>query len=182
MKNVSEKNAHFLSNRSFVPNILGFKTFSKSEPRSQGFVPWDREQCGSRLGRTPTFSFAAASRARGFRQPATETGSQKPGMPHQRSQGSQALYVEQRGSLAGLGLAPRSCGSRAAPCRIQWSRYLCQLWDCLCGAQMNDRLISQLSVTTVHRKCNVYRKFKLVLRWSLDLENSEIPHNLKTQL
>ena len=152
MKKVSEKNASLLNNRSFVPNILSFKTFSKSEPRSQGFVPWDREQCGSLLGRTPTFSFEAASYARGFRQSATESGSQKPGMPRQRSQGSQALYVEQRGSLEDLGLAPRSCGSWAAPCRIRWSRHLCQLWDCLYGAQMNVRLISQLSVR-VHRKC-----------------------------
>lgn len=172
MKKVSEKNANLLNNRSSVPNILGFKTFSKSEPRSQGFVPWDQEQCGSLLGRTPTFSFEGASYARGFRQSATESASRKPSMPHQCSRGSQTLYVEQRGSLEDLGLAPRSCGSQAAPCRIWWRRHLCQLWDCLYGAQMNVRLISQLSVSAQKR---YIRNFKLVLRWSLNLENSKIP-------
>lgn len=93
---------NLLNNWNFVPNILGFKTFSKSEPRSSGCVPREQEQCGSLLGRIPTFSLEAASCARGFRQSATESGSWKPGMLHQHSQGSQALDVEQRGSLEDL--------------------------------------------------------------------------------
>lgn len=129
MKKVSEekKKANLLNNRRSVPNILGFKTFSRSVPRSQGSVPRDLQLRGSLLGRTPTFSLEAASYARGFRLSATESGSRKPGVPHQRSQGSQALYVEQSRSPEDLGLAPGPCGSRAAPCRILQSRHLCQL-------------------------------------------------------
>lgn len=52
-KKVSEKNACLLNNRSFVPGILSFKTFSKSKPRCQVFVPRDWEQCGGCLAGLP---------------------------------------------------------------------------------------------------------------------------------
>lgn len=77
-----------LNNRSFLSNILGFKTFSKSEPRSPRSVPRDLQFCGRLLGGSPASSSEAASCARGFGLSATESGSQKPCVPHQHSQGS----------------------------------------------------------------------------------------------
>lgn len=171
---VSEKNARLLNNRSFVPSILRFKTFSKSKPRCQVFVPRDREQCGGCLAGLPCSALRppAVPEVSGRLPPNLEAKS--PACPISAPRAA-THYVQNNqegwGTWVWLpeAVAPRQPRAESDEAKIYVSLKT--------GAQMN----CQAHFTAKWKSARKMRIDILSWSWSLDLESSKIHHHLKTQ-